>query len=86
MMVVKIVPSCVVMFLRRELAPREAVLIVMLTSSKQTKTMRRRLLISSPSSHPLTGPADPRSLQRTDLSCLIEQNANVDKTEKQGLF
>jgi hypothetical protein len=52
----------------------------------KVNSVKETLLFSSPSSHPTLEPADPRSLRKTDLSCLIEQNANLDGTQKEGLF
>jgi hypothetical protein len=48
--------------------------------------VRESPLVSSPTSHPKQEPIDPTSPKKTDLACLIEQNANLDNTQKIGLF
>jgi hypothetical protein len=52
----------------------------------KANSVKETLSISSPSSHSTQEPADPRSLWKTLLSRLIEQNANLDGTQKDGLF
>lgn len=57
-------------------------------ASLETKvnSVAETLLISSPSSHPKQKPTDPGSLRKTALVRLIEQDVNIDGTQKERLF
>jgi hypothetical protein len=52
----------------------------------KANSVKETLSISSPSIHPTHEPADSRSLLKTDLFCLFEQNAYLDRTQKERLF
>jgi hypothetical protein len=56
-----------------------------LTSTDAHPT-KEPLLVSSLNSHSLQEPLDSRSLKTTDLSCLIEWNANFNETQRTQLF
>jgi hypothetical protein len=54
--------------------------------SKDATVEKRALLVPRIGSHPQPALSDARSLTKTDLRHLVEQNANIDESQKERLF